>query len=150
MRLTSQRGLCQKMASLKSRKPCLILFLGPPTLSAYSTSFYPVVASSLYTWSKPDISRSLLIPLLPSSYFFFLIVQFGNAFDVLWDLPGDSHSEESVCNAGDPGSIPGLGRSCGEGNGNPLQYSCLESPWDRGAWWAIVHGVTKSLTWLSD
>ena len=44
-------------------------------------------------------------------------------------------------NAGDMGSIPGLRRSPGEGNGNPLQYSCLESPMDRGAWWAVVHGV---------
>ena len=70
MKLTWQRGLCQKMASLKTRKPCLILFLGPPTLTAYSTSFYPVVASSLYTWSKPGMSRSLLIPLLSSSFFF--------------------------------------------------------------------------------
>ena len=48
----------------------------------------------------------------------------------------------------DTGSIPGLGRSPGEGNGNPLQYSCLENPMDRGAWWATVHGVTKSWTWL--
>ena len=56
----------------------------------------------------------------------------------------------SACNAGDPGSIPGLGRSSGEGNGNPLQYSCLENTMDRGAWWAIVHGVTKSQTQLSD
>ena len=50
---------------------------------------------------------------------------------------------ESTCNAGDPGSIPGSGRSPGEGNGNPLQYSCLENPMDRGAWQAIVHGVTR-------
>ena len=56
----------------------------------------------------------------------------------------------SACNAGDPGSIPGLGRSPGEGNGNPLQYSCLENPMDRGAWWATVHGVTKSRTRLSN
>ena len=47
-------------------------------------------------------------------------------------------------NAGDAGLIPGLGRSPGEGNGNPLQYSCLGNPRDRGAWWATVHGVTKS------
>ena len=52
--------------------------------------------------------------------------------------------------AGDLGSIPGLGRTPGEGNGNPLQYSCLENPMDSGAWWAIVHGVTKSRTRLSD
>ena len=47
-------------------------------------------------------------------------------------------------NAGNMGSIPGLGRSPGDGNGNPLQHSCLENPMDRGAWWAIVHGVAKS------
>ena len=56
----------------------------------------------------------------------------------------------SACNAGDPGSIPGLGRSPGEGNGNPVQYSCLENPMDAGAWWATVHTVIKSRTWLTD
>ena len=58
--------------------------------------------------------------------------------------------KESACNAGDLGSIPGSGRSSGKGNGNPLQYSCLESSMDRGAWWATVHGVTESQTGLSD
>ena len=52
--------------------------------------------------------------------------------------------------AGDWGSIPGLGSSSGEGNGNPLQYSCPENPMDRGAWQAVVHGVAKSWTRLSD
>ena len=56
----------------------------------------------------------------------------------------------SASNAGDPGSIPGSGRSPGEGNGNPLQYSCLENPLDRGAWQATVHGVAKSRTRLSN
>ena len=56
----------------------------------------------------------------------------------------------TACNAGDQGSILGLGRSPGEGNGNPLQYSCLENPMDRGPWQATVHGVTKSWTRLSD
>ena len=51
---------------------------------------------------------------------------------------------------GDPGSTPGPGRSPGEGNGNPLQYSCLENSTDKGAWWAGVHGLAKSWTWLSD
>ena len=54
--------------------------------------------------------------------------------------------EESTCNAGDPGLIPGSGRSSGEGNGYPLQYSCLENSTDRGVWWATVHGVAKSQT----
>ena len=57
---------------------------------------------------------------------------------------------ESPCNAGDPGSIPGFGRSPGKGNGNPLQYSCLENPMDGGAWWVTVHGGAKSWTWLSN
>ena len=56
----------------------------------------------------------------------------------------------SACNAGDLSSIPGSGRSPGEGNGNPLQYSCLENPMDGGAWWATVHGVAKSRTRLSN
>ena len=61
-----------------------------------------------------------------------------------------SDGKEFVCNVRDPGSIPGSGRSLGEGNGNPLQYSCLEKPMDKGAWQATVHGVAKSQTCLSD
>ena len=53
-------------------------------------------------------------------------------------------------NAGDPGLTPGLGKSPGERHDNLLQYSCLENPMDRGAWWAVVHGVAKSRTWLSN
>ena len=59
---------------------------------------------------------------------------------------GDLVGKESARNAGDLGSIPGSGRSSGEGNGNPLQYSCLENSMDRGAWQAAVHGVPKSQT----
>ena len=62
---------------------------------------------------------------------------------VIGGFPGGSESKESACNAGDLGSIPWLGRSPGERNGNPLQYCCLENPMDRGAWWAAVHGVTE-------
>ena len=65
-------------------------------------------------------------------------------------FPGGSEVKASACNAGDLGSIPELGRTLGEGNGNPLQYSCLENPMDRGAWWATVHGVAKSQTQLRD
>ena len=63
---------------------------------------------------------------------------------------GGSDGKASSCNVGDPGSIPGSGRSPGEGNGKPLQYSCLKNSMDRGAWWATVHRVTKSQTRLSD
>ena len=65
-------------------------------------------------------------------------------------FPGGSDSKEFTSNAGDLGSIPGSGRSPREGNGYPLQYSCLENPMDRGAWRAAVHGVAKSRTLLSD
>ena len=65
-------------------------------------------------------------------------------------LPWCSDGKASACNAGDPGSIPGLGRSPGEGNGKPIQNSCLEDSVDRGTWWAIAHGVAKSWTQLSD
>ena len=61
-------------------------------------------------------------------------------------FPGQQVGTESVCSAGDLGSIPGSGRSPGGGNGNPLQYSFLENPMDRGAWQATVHGITKSQT----
>ena len=59
------------------------------------------------------------------------------------DFPHSLVGKESACNAGDLGSIPGLGRSPAEGNGNLLQYSCLENPMDKGAWWATVHGVAR-------
>ena len=72
----------------------------------------------------------------------------GGTFDS--SFPGGSEVKASACIAGDLGSIPGLGRSPGKENGNPLQYSCLENPMDGGAWWATVHQVAKSQTRLSD
>ena len=65
-------------------------------------------------------------------------------------FPGSSDGKASTYNAGDLGSIPGSVRSPREGNGNPLQYSCLENPMDQEAWWATIHGVAKSQTRLSD
>ena len=62
------------------------------------------------------------------------------------DFPHGSDGKESTFNVEDPGLTPGSGRSPGEGNGNPLQYSCLENSMDRGAWWATVRGVGKSQT----
>ena len=67
-----------------------------------------------------------------------------------FSFPGGSEGKVSAYNAGDLGSIPGSGRSPGEGNGNPLQYSCLENPMDKEAWQATVDGVAKSWTRLSD
>ena len=66
-------------------------------------------------------------------------------------FPSGSEVKVSACNVGGLGSVPGLGRSPGEGNDDPLQYSCLENPMDGGAWWVtLVHGVAKSQTWLSN
>ena len=64
--------------------------------------------------------------------------------------PGVSDDNESACNAGGSGLIPGLGRSPGEGNSNPLQYACLGNPMDRGAWQGIVRGLAKSRTQLDE
>ena len=64
-------------------------------------------------------------------------------------FPSDSVVKNLTASAGDTVSVPGSGRSSGEGNGNPLQYFCLENPMDRGTWWAIVRGVTKCWTQLS-
>ena len=91
---------------------------------------------------------------------FLLSRSFSCISNFLWDLgldrtfnfhvPIDSDGKELACNVGDLGSIPDSGRSPGEGNGNPLQYSFLEKSMDRGVWWATVHGVTKSRTQLND
>ena len=76
------------------------------------------------------------------------------SFAIIWTFPPRSSvGKESACNTGDTAMqslIPQWGRSPEEGNGNPLQFSCLENPMDRGAWQATVHGVTKSQTQLSD
>ena len=65
-------------------------------------------------------------------------------------FPGGSVTKKLPANVGDPGSMVGLGRSSGEGNGNPFRYSCLENPTDRGAWWTTAHGVAKSWTQMSN
>ena len=67
-----------------------------------------------------------------------------NIFSLWGRIDGGSDGKASAYNAGDPGSIPGSGRSPGEGNGNPLQYSCLEYSMNGGAWWATAQGVTKT------
>ena len=68
----------------------------------------------------------------------------------MMDFLGGSDGKESACNAGYLGSVPGLRTSPGEGNGNPLQYPCLENPMDRGAWQATVYGIAKSQTQMSN
>ena len=72
-----------------------------------------------------------------------IVYQIGTGFNYSFLFLGGSDGKESAFSAGDVGLIPGLGRSPGEGNGNPLQYFCLENSMDSGAWWATVYGVTK-------
>ena len=79
-----------------------------------------------------------------------LRMRIGHNYRQVKGFPGGSNGKESACNAGNAGLIPGSGRSRGDGNGYPPQYSCLENSIDRGDWWAIVHGVTKSRTQLTD
>ena len=86
----------------------------------------------------------------PNSYRHLKVIFLMVCLTSLKGFPGGSEVKVSACNAGDLGLIPGLGRSHGEGNGNPLQYSCLENPMDGEAWWATVHGVAKSQTRLND
>ena len=90
-------------------------------------------------------SLSLLQQIFPTQEFNWGLLHYR---EILYQLrlPGSSVRKESACSAGDLGLIPGLVRFPGEGNGYSLQHSCLEKPRDRGAWWATVHGVTKSWT----
>ena len=85
--------------------------------------------------------------------YFQTLYSFGGNYHTLWNMtgfPSSSAVKNPPANAEDVGSIPGLARSPWEGNGNPLQYSCLENSMDIGAWWAVVHGVSKSQSQLSD
>ena len=109
---------------LKSNEPT---YLSALTKSAFSCSSVCLIREFLVGWYVPNVDPEIKPP-----------------------LSGGSVSKESTCNAGDLGSILGLGRSPREGNGYPLQYSCLENSMDRGAWQATVHGVTKSWTLLSN
>ena len=102
------------------------------------------MGSSCLKYSVLPISVSLFPSLhLESFQPYFLIIHFWSPFLSLLDFPNSSDCKESACNVGDLGSVPGLGKSCGEGNGNPFQYPCLENPMDRGAWQTTVHGVSR-------
>ena len=96
------------------------------------------------------ISLNLIV--YECDYLIFLTALNSETFFLYWGFPSGIAVKNPSASEGytrDLGSIPGLGRSPGKGNGNPLQYHCLKSPMDRGAWWATVHGVTKSRSQLS-
>ena len=109
----------------------------------------PSTKWGVFTWTQGPVPQPLVESYeagLPWALFFLKRHQSGEESG----FPGASDGKESACNAGDPGSIRGSGRSPGEGNGHPLQYSGLENPVDREAQWATVHGVAKSWTQLRD
>ena len=125
--------------------------LSPVSLLVHRSSLY-YVSLSLYHLS---VYISIVYYHL-SIYHNYLSIDLSSMYYLSIDLSSvyylstSSVGKEFACSAGDLGSIPGLGRFPGEGSGNPLQYPCLENLMDRGAWWAAVHGVTKSQARLSD
>ena len=130
----------------------LLHFLLPSLLfSPFSPPFIPSPPSSyppIYLCIQPFFIFSEGNTDQPYCHFSNLLDQVGKISEDLHSkgFPSDSDGKESAYSAGDPGSIPVLKRSPGEGNGYPLQYSCLENSMDRGAWQATVHGVAKSWT----
>ena len=126
----------------------------PRTLDSSKPGTESTSTCTLYLWASNPLWMSISLSIKRDS-------NCDDSFQYLLDahyvlgmgFPGGSVVKNPLVNAGDKrdaGLIPGLRRSPGEGNGNPLQYSCLESPMDWGAWWATVHRVTKSWTWLTD
>ena len=113
------------------------------SLSVRSYYFYYRQEMKAKRWSHlPILKNSLLTKL-------FFCLQYKVLSTIILGFPGGSDSKKSACNAGDLGSTPELGRSPGEANSNPLQYSCLENPMDRGAWWTTVHGVAVGHNWAT-
>ena len=121
-----------------------ILDINPLSIISFANIFSHLV-DCVFILSVVPFAVQKLSSLIRSYLLVFAFISFAVGF------PGGSDGKDSSCNAGNLGLIPESGRSPGEGNGNPLQYSCLENPTDRRAWWATVHGsFTKSWTWLSD
>ena len=107
------------------------------------------IRNVLWDMSISPITHHTFVSVVPSKYLSVSHILSYCIFNQL-GFPSGSNGKEPSCNVRDPCSIPGSGRSSGEGNGNPLQYSCLQNPMDRGAWWAIVHEMAKSQTRLSN
>ena len=113
--------------------------------TCFQDLWFSSVIQSCPTLCDPMDSSMPGLPVHHQHFWFMVLVNINT-----WTFFGGSDGKEFACNAEDLGSVPGLGRSPGEGNGNSLQYPCLGNLMDRGAWWAAVHGVTESWTRLSD
>ena len=117
--------------------PYPVIEPAPPNLEMWNTNHWTI---------REVFHLRVSIPLLQVPMLLFFPLKGLPVNQLYQAFPGGPIGKESACNAEDPGLIPGLGRSPGEGNDNPLQYPCLENSVDRGTWWAIVHGVTKNQT----
>ena len=124
--------------------PLLLLPPIPPSIRVFSNE-------STLAWGGQSTGDSALASFLPKKFQGWSPSEWTGWISLvenIWGLPQWFSSKESTCNSGHSGSVPGLGRSTGGGQSNPLLYSCLENPMARGAWWATVHRVAKSQTWL--
>ena len=126
--------------------PCLFISCIPALTDGFFVCLFVFLTTSV-TW---EAQLGIRVGKNSRSFFFFFSWTPRLQITPLVASFKDSDGKASVYNAGNSGSIPGSGRSPGEGNGNPLQYYCLENPMDRGAWQATAHGVAKSRTGLSD
>ena len=144
--------ICLWLFTTWSKKSWFSLLQKIILLSEILKKIFFSVLYFLDNYQKPDIIRYLNILFQKNMY--------SENLELTYDLIQSKYNwlnflyssvvKESACSAGDLGSIPELGRSPGEGNGNPFQYSCLDHPMDRGAWWATVCAVAKSWTQLSN
>ena len=116
-------------------------FIFSHLFSRWDSTAWPLITSPVF----PSITPAWTDPHLPLA----VLGEWASHWTSL-GFPGGSDSKEPACHAEDVGSIPGSGRSPAEENGYPPEYCCLENSMDREAWWAIVHGVAKSQTWMSD
>ena len=128
-------------------------------MSAYQTELIKIKIDKAPSFLRKDFfypGFSTLLPVTFSTIYIIILKEWDKLLRVHLTLvrrcggSGSSEGKESSSNAGDLGLIPESGRSPGEGNGYPFQYTCLENSMDRGAWWATAHGVAKSWTWLND
>ena len=123
---------------------CLCFSTGSGDVTFIRTVLLNSVVSWIFKFSKSGCLHFLASHERFNSYSNLSVIRYNTASS------GGSDGKKSAYNAGDPGLIPSVWWSPGEGKGNPLQNSCLENLMDRGAWWAIVHRVAKSWTWLSN
>ena len=125
---------------------------GPPALGALSLNHctttevpWAILTLGPELWLRQSNQKEETVRLVSKEKKRSKYVLSNDIANQLLGFPGSSNGKESACNTGDLGLIPESGRSPGEGHGNPLQYSCLKNPMDRGAWWAMVHGVAESV-----